>query len=314
MSRLSLMITLALTVLFGCGQVITISMPGAAPAAGRYADGALPRGYERFLSPATWNFRYSWPGEPVRRGEVSERYELRDGDCAEADCANGRLRAELREAQKQQTARVGQDIWYGWSFYNGTMSAVTHDQSVGAVFGQWKLPGDSPTVLRIVQTYAGELDWTKCSPVYCNPLGSPTEDVVAELENMRVAGSWGQAQNFGDVCRLFSLAEMRGKWVDIVVNTNFSAADDGYLRIWINGVMRCNYYGRMVAGTTFGLGGSALGHRRGIFASYTKPYRDKQGSVPIPTMIAYYDEFRAGRSRADVDPAARESAGLRPKD
>lgn len=314
MSRFFIICSLALVVLFGCGQVITINMPGGIPAAGSYGDGALPRGYERFLSPATWNFRYSWPGEPVRRGEVSERFELRDGDCAEADCTNGRLRAELRETQKAPTGRIGRDIWYGWSFYNGTIGAVTRDQSVGTVIGQWKPAGDAATVLRIVQTYSGELDWTKCSPVYCNPIGTPNEDVVAELENMRMAGNWGQAQNFGDVCRLFSMADNRGKWVDIVVNTNFSARDDGYLRIWINGVMRCNYYGRMVAGTSFGLGDGALSHRRGLFASYTKPYRAKQGSIPIPTMIAYYDEFRSGTARADVDPAMRESAGLRPKD
>ena len=313
MSRLLTLGILALGVLFGCGQVITINMPGGMPVAGSYADGALPRGYERFLSPASWNFRYSWPGEPVRRGEVSERYELRDGDCAEADCTSGRLRAELREAQKQSTARVGRDIWYGYSFYNENIGTVARAQSVGTVIGQWKPAGEAPTVLRLVQTYTGELDWTKCSPVYCNPMGG-TEDVVAELENMRVGANWGQAQNFGDVCRLFNMAENRGKWVDIVINTNFSAREDGYLRIWINGVMRCNYYGRMVAGSSFGLNSALLSHRRGLFASYTKPYREAQGSIPIPTMIAYYDEFRSGGSREDVDPAMRESAGLRPKD
>ena len=316
MSRFTMLGTLALCVLFGCGQVITINLSRGTPAAAAqtYGDGALPKGYERFLSPATWNFRYSWPGEPVRRGEVSERYELRDGDCADADCRAGRLRAELREVQDAPTGQVGRDIWYGYSFFNANISAVTRDRSIGTVIGQWKPAGDAPTVLRIVQTYQGELDWTKCSPAYCNPLGNPSEDVVAELENMRVAANWGQAQNFGDVCRLFSMAEMRGKWVDIVVNTNFAANDDGYLRIWINGVMRCNYYGRMVAGSSLGLGGAALSHRRGLFASYTKPFRDKQGGAAIPTMVAYYDEFRSGAARIDVDPAARDAAGLRPKD
>jgi hypothetical protein len=314
MSRLLILCSLALALLFGCGQVITINFSGTTPSAQSYADGALPQGYERFLSPATWNFRYSWPGEPVRRGEVSERYELRDGDCADADCTNGRLRAEIRELQTAPTAHVGKDIWYGWSFYNDNIGTVIRDQSVGTVIGQWKLDGNSPAVFRIVQTYTGELDWTKCSPAYCNPLGSPTEDVVAELENMHVSAHWGAAQNFGDVCRLFSMAENRGKWVDIVVNSNFAANEDGYLRIWINGVMRCNYYGRMVAGTPFGLGGAPLSHRRGLFASYTKPWRDKQNGAAIPTMVAYYDEFRSGSSRGDVDPAARESGGLRPKD
>ena len=315
MSRFLFMCTLALGVLFGCGQVITISLPGGAPtAASLRRDGALPPGYERFLSPATYGIRYSWSGEPVRRGDVSERFELRDGDCVEPDCKNGRLRAEIRESDKSTTARVGQDIWYGWSFYNDSMGAVPREKSVGLVLGQWKLSGDQPPAFRIVQTSAGDLNWDKCDPTICNRTGSATDDVVAELENVKVAANWGLAQNNGDVCRLFSMAEMRGKWVDIVVNTNFAASNDGYLRIWINGVLKCNYAGRMVWGSSALLSGQPLIHRRGLFASYTKPWRTKQGGAAIPTMIAYYDEFLSGQLRTDVDPAIRETAGLKPKD
>ena len=310
MSRLFTLCFVICLALVGCGQVITINL-GGGPGVSR---GGLPRGYERFLSPAPYNFRYTNPGEPVRAGSVAERYELRDGDCVEPDCINRRLRAEIRETVKSPTASVGQNIWYGWSFYNENIGAVARAQSIGTVIGQWKLAGDTPTVFRIVQTYTGELNWDKCDPTICNPVGSPTEDVVAELEYMRVANNWGAAQNNGDVCRLFSMAEMRGQWVDIVVNTNFSAASDGYLRIWVNGVLRCNYFGRMVAASPYGMADAPLSHRRGIFASYTKPFRDNQGTAPIPSMVVYYDEFRSGTARADVDPASRQADGLPPKD
>ena len=316
MSRLLIMWTMALCLLFACGQVITIALPTGLPFGGKaaYKDGSLPRGYERFLSPAAYNFRFSWPGEPVRRGAVSERYELRDGDCVDPDCKAGRLRAELREADKSETARVGQDIWYGWSFHNASQGAVTRDQSIGLVLGQWKPSGDQPPAFRIVQTAQGELDWTKCDPSICNREGSATDDVVAELENMKVASNWGPTQNYGDVCRLFSMAESRGKWVDILINTNFAAGPEGYLRIWVNGVLKCNYNGRMVWGSPALMTGTAISHRRGIFASYTKPWRAKQGGAAIPTIVVYYDEFMAGKGRADVDTAYRESAGLRPLD
>lgn len=311
MSRLWTLGILALAVLFGCGQVITISMSGGQQVAGR---GEMPRGYERFLSPAPYNYRFSVPGEPVRAGAVAERYELRDGDCVEPDCANRRLRAEIRESVKFPTARVGQNIWYGWSFYNDNLGAVTRDQSVGAVFGQWKLSGDAPTVFRIVQTSKGELNWANCDPSICNRAGTETEDVVAELEYMRVASNWGAAQNNGDVCRLFSMAEQRGKWVDIVINTNFAADNDGYLRIWVNGVLRCNYFGRMVAASPFASNKMPISHRRGIFASYTKPFREAHPDSIIPTMVVYYDEFRSGESRVDVDPSGRLTNGFPPKD
>jgi len=96
-----------------------------------------------------------------------------------------------------------------------------------------------------------------------------------------------------------------------VVNTNFSATGDGYLRVWVNGEMKCNYYGRLVA--TKGAG-KAPGHRRGIFNSYTKTWDAKQGGAAKPTMIVYYDEFLIGSSRAEVDTRMRDAASARPKD
>ena len=315
MSRFLMMCLVALGVLVACGKVITISLPGGPPTVASFRrEGALPPGYDRFLSPASYNFRYSQPTEPVRRGEVSERFELRDGDCVDSDCKSGRLRAEISESERAATGHVGQDIWYGWSFYNDSMGAVPRDKSIGLVLGQWKLSGDQPPPFRIVQTSTGELNWDKCDPTICNRDGSAADDVVAELENVKVAANWGPLQNYGDVCRLFSMEAMRGKWVDIVVNTNFGAGPDGYLRIWVNGALKCNYSGRMVWGSPGMSGDAALTHRRGLFASYTKPWRTKQGGAAIPTMVAYYDEFLSGRLRIDVDPALRETAGLRPKD
>ncbi len=315
MSRFFIMCALALAVLVGCGQVITISLPGGPPTAQSLRrEGALPQGYDRFLSPAAYNFSYSDPTQPVRRGDVSERFELRDGDCVDPDCKSGRLRAEISETDKAATGHVGQDIWYGWSFYNANLDSVPRDKAVGLVLGQWKLSGDQPPPFRIVQTSAGDLNWAKCDATICNRSGTDHEDVVAELENMRVASNWGKAQNNGDVCSLFSMSDVKGKWVDIVVNTNFAADTGGYLRIWVNGVLKCNYAGRMVWGSPLMLGGAPLTHRHGLFASYTKPWRSKQGGAAIPTMVAYYDEFLSGQLRSDVDTAARETAGLRPKD
>ncbi|HSF91815.1 MAG TPA: hypothetical protein VLA51_06380, partial [Paracoccaceae bacterium] len=78
------------------------------------------RGYERFFSPAPHNFRYTLAdeGAPVRSGARAERYELRTGDCGGSDCGNARYRAEIRMTDEQNPAKVGEEIWYGWSFYN----------------------------------------------------------------------------------------------------------------------------------------------------------------------------------------------------
>ncbi|NUB44837.1 heparin lyase I family protein [Fertoebacter nigrum] len=297
--------------LAACGQQITVTLPGGG--AGVASRAEAPRGHERLFSPAPHAFRFSQPGEPVRRGAVSERFELRDGDCGGSDCGTARYRAEIRELDRSIKARVGRDIWYGWSFYNDNIGAVTRDTSLGTVFGQWKLEGAQPPAFRIVHIPAGSGDWASCDPAICARSAEPA-DVVVELEDMRVSRGWGAAQNFGNICKLFSMEQNRGRWVDLVVNTNFSAGPDGYLRVWVNGDLKCNYAGPLVSLQSLADGATRPGNRRGIFASYTERWAQSRGTAPKPTMIVHYDEFLVGRSREDVDTRLREAAGQRPKD
>lgn len=319
MSRLMILLACVALMLTSCGRVITITVgtPDGNSVAARPAAppvGALPKGYELLYSPAPHAFRYARAGEPVRRGAVSERFELRDGDCGGSDCANPRARAEIRQADGTLRTRLNRDTWYGWSFYNQNIGTVTADTSLGAVFGQWKLDGEQPAIFRIIQTVPGAGNWEACDPAVCNRAGSPDQDVVVELSDMQQARGWGAAQNFGNVCRLFSMAQNRGKWVDIVVNTNFATTADGYLRIWVNGALKCNYYGPLVSPASAAQAGSAPNHRRGIFASSTRRWLQKQPGIARPTLIVYYDEFRIGRSREMVDTRLREAENRRPLD
>jgi hypothetical protein len=293
-----------LVVLAACGTTITINVPGVE------GGSQPPRGYAMHLSPAAHAFAFV--AEPVRRGRRAERFELRQGDCTGSDCEAGRFRAEIREQPEAVQAVLGREIWYGWSFRNENIAAVSRETSLGLVLGQWKLEGPQPPIFRLTQSAAGEGNWASCDPAVCNRNGSPADDVVVELEDMRVTRNWGSAQNNGMVCRLFSLSGTRGQWVDIVVQTNFSIADDGYLNVWVNGVQKCAYRGPLVAST----GGATVGpsQRRGIFASFTRRFTESQGGAPIPTMVAYYDEFLTGPGRTDVDTRLREGAGLPPKD
>ena len=73
------------------------------------------------------------------------------------------------------------------------------------------------------------------------------------------------------------------------MNTNFSADSDGYLKIWVNNELRCDYQGPILVDTKKQFLGP--NHRRGIFVSYTKRWDSVQPDLEKPTMIAYYDEF-----------------------
>lgn len=269
-----------------------------------------PRGYELILSDAPHAFRYTGPGEPVRRGLRAERFELRPGDCSGSDCGAPRYRAEIGE--RRGSARVGQDIWYGWSFYNGSIGPTLRDISLRIVLGQWRLSGDLPPVFRLIQIGQDEGYWDTCQPLFCFAPGDPAEDIVVELTDMAQAMNWGSAQNDGLVCRLFSSVAAQDYWMDIVVNTNFADDDSGYLRIWVNGALKCDYRGRLVASRPDLR--ARPQHRRGIFVSYTERWDRVQPGVPKPRMVAYFDEFRDGRTREDVDVRYRQDIGFDPVD
>lgn len=302
MSRLFLTCLFCVSLLAACGTVVTISVPGGV------SRSAPPPGFELLFSPAPHAF--AKVETPVRRGNLSERYELRDGDCGGSDCGNYRARAEITEIRDRVTARLNRDFWVGWSFYNENIRTVTRETSLNTVFGQWRLAGEQPSLIRFIQLPAGEGNWATCNPAICNRGGAASDDVVVQLDEIRQSLNWGAAQNNGNICRLWGMEANRGRWVDVVMNTNFGTDGFGYLRIWINGELRCNYTGQIVSAERARTPVLGPSNRRGIFASYTQRWAANQGSAAKPTMVAYYDEYRTGLSRGEVDTRLREASGL----
>ncbi len=274
-----------------------------------------PRGMHRLMSPADHNFRRGFlsDGEPVRRGVLSERFELRDGDCGGSDCDNPRARAEIQTDRDENPARIGQDIWYGWSFYNASIPSFRAESSLRLVFGQWTMGGKNKPIFRFIQLGKGEASFDGCDPLVCNTRDRSKGDLVVQLEDIAKAQGWDDTRNNGYVCRLFDLAERQGQWVDIVVNTNFSPGEDGYLRIWVDQRMVCNYTGPLVSPQSLA-SGRAPGHRRGIYSSWTSRWEKIHGDTPRPRLVAYYDEFRTGKQMSEVDVRHLENTQARPVD
>ena len=126
-------------------------------------------------------------------------------------------------------------------------------------------------------------------------------DVFMQLSDMQQYGGMDNRQNmWGMVCRLFSMNKIKNKWIDIIINTNFSDKDDGYVNIWINDVKRCEYKGRITVKKDFSMY-PGPNHRRGIYVSDTRKWDKNYLSKKKPTFIAYYDEFRVGKTREEVD-------------
>ncbi|MEP5080080.1 MAG: heparin lyase I family protein [Tateyamaria sp.] len=263
---------------------------------------AAPDGYVRLLSPASHNFQTgrASAGDPVRAGKTSERFELREGDCGGNDCLEPRSRAEIRVTDDATADRIGQDTWYGYSFYNATVPSFRKDNSLRLVFGQWTLGGKHRPIFRFIQLGEDEGNFAACDPSVCVGPNTTHGDVVVQLADIANANGWGKAQNDGYVCRLFDMVEQRGSWVDITLNTNFSAGNDGYLKIWVNGQQVCDYAGPLSSQTSLQAATNPH-HRRGIFSSFNKRWRASTQDAAKPHLIVYYDEFRRGTSFAEVD-------------
>ncbi len=195
---------------------------------------------------------------------VVERFEVRPGDCgAEAggwdDCATDRERSELSE--KGTRAPAGSEYWYGFSL---------------------QAPADFPDI-------------------------SPTKTTLGQFhqENSHVVflfnvvnGSYVlDDQRTGRTAKLYPLipaSELRDRWHRILVQARWSADSDGFLKVYVNGVLKVSLVGNTApAGTKVYL-------KYGVYRAFVSRYKNVYG-VPPPTQIAHYTRLRKGRTRADVE-------------
>ena len=112
--------------------------------------------------------------------------------------------------------------------------------------GQWQMGGENRPIKihQLRQEKYRDIDWKACDPKICsNHLTSKkNDDVFLSLDDLKQPAK-SESNNWLNVCRLFSMKDVMGKWTDIVYNTNFSTENDGYINIWINGIKRCKYRG-----------------------------------------------------------------------
>jgi hypothetical protein len=162
--------------------------------------------------------------------------------------------------------------------------------------------------------------WENCDSTFCSNhlVTKDSYDVTVNLGHGGRFKSKGNSNNWNMPCRPWSMEENKGKWVDIVINTNFGSNDDGYVNVWINGEKRCEYQGvlqdyvpRFPGHNQTAISGESEypgpSHRRGIFIN-----KNKMTTKTHPTLIAYYDEFRVGKSRKEVDIRMIEDPNYEP--
>lgn len=218
---------------------------------------------------------------PVRYGTHSERFEIRPTDYDGMESRTQANRSELRQANSSIAARIGEDIWFGWSFYYEDLPSLDPSYGWWPMFGQWKVDIE----------------------------GAP---VVVVRPSGRRMGIYFDELNKGSQCWLFDVQDLRGTWIDLVFNTNFATDENGYLYVWVNGERKCSYNGPIVDSKHSASGLLKPIFKRGYWSghkSFPSKWLSNHPDEPIPTIVVYYDEWRQGSKREDVDILMIEPIG-----
>ena len=152
-------------------------------------------------------------GYPVRSGEHSIRFEVRDGDCGQdedggwSDCKGDRERHELSGGSRAMTKG---EYWFSWSLY---------------------YPEEHQNLWPLSNNY-GQFHQKKGPPVF----------MFKELR-----GGYSVIRTIGDVDYdergLIRNDDMKGKWHDILINVKWSKKDDGFFKVWVNDKLKYDYKG-----------------------------------------------------------------------
>lgn len=220
-------------------------------------------GFQRSLNDRPWGIvQVDRNNGPVDKGQISERFEVRQGDCSAqpgwSDCAMDRERSEMSELKPY--TQLKQPTWYAWS--------VWFDQSwpdispVTTTVGQFHQRDQSvPAVLFIQRDGRYFLRLESAKDLYPN-------------NNVRT---------------LLTEQELRGRWHRVVVFAIWSTGSDGILQVWINGKQRLDHRGPNTINTT------PVYFKYGIYRSFVS-------RIPVrPPQVLYIDEVRKGPTRESVD-------------
>ena len=222
-----------------------------------------------------WNFRYITAKDelPIRAGWRAERIEVRPGDCFKGDCFRSPVfeRVERNEHPfKNESVAVveGDTVWYGWSFYfpsntpelSWAFIAQFHEHSPH-FNPSWALLKRRGRPLCLLHDMNLTREWD------CNPW--------TELPHQHVSGTYP----------IIPHDEFYDRWYDMVVQAHWSSKEDGFFRMWVNGVMvmdrnGANYY-----------------HDAELMIFKYGIYRIAHNQENV----GYFDEIRMGRSREEVD-------------
>ena len=153
-------------------------------------------------------------GHPVRAGNQSIRFEVRNGDCGRdpgswSDCKNDRERHELSGGDSEMTKG---EYWFSWSIY---------------------FPKDHKNLYPLSNAF-GQFHQKEGNPVF----------MFKELKNgYSIVRTITDKDEDYDQKNLLNNEEVLGKWFDVLINAKWTKKKDGFFKIWINNELKYDYVG-----------------------------------------------------------------------
>ena len=208
--------------------------------------------------------------------EMVERFEVRSGDCAGGDCGGATgptSRTGDRERSEIATDKnnyQNDEYWYGWSMF----LPKEHENI-------W------PSNLTLGQFYNndGGIDTNTCSAfMFQNSAGYGVLRKGLTID-----------RHFKCFTREYETIltdeELLGNWNRLEVHARWSNKEDGFFKVYANGVLKYDFNGRTLDGTGVFL-------KYGAYRSWVKLYYEKT----MPTTIVYYANVKRSKTREGLAP------------
>ena len=207
----------------------------------------------------------------VFRGRVSERFEVRPGDCGTDgrwdDCKMDRERSEI--FVEKPKISPGETVFVSWNVY---------------------VPDDFLESNK-VRTTLGQIHSRNGPRGFAAGLPSKPPLLQFDVWRGKYQMCWhrlsGQDGNIKDECRWFDLkdlGEMKGQWTEIIIELN-TDIKKGYAKIWVDQKLRVDIKEPVATYKP-----QFFYVKYGVYRSFVS----RQGE-PMPTQIVYFDEVRIGK-------------------
>lgn len=196
-----------------------------------------------------------------------ERFEVRAGDCFHHkswdDCSSDRERSEL--AEKRKVVTEGTMQWYGWSLFIPKDFADIYPTKVS--LGQFHQEGTHPAwMFQLIKgKYLLEKHVNKSAPRY--------QTLIDE-------------------------ANLRGKWHRLEMQVTWSKAQNGLLRVWIDGRKMVDYAGQTQTA-------SKSYFKYGLYRSFISRYKSANQTDRTPTQTVYFANVRRATNRQGLRPVTK---------